>query len=499
MKTINVPVKISEFTINDLPLIGNILILGKENCGKTTLVKSLLEKYQDYPYGVIISRDAYRIYDKFIKGVELHKEYNSEIISNLLTRHKILKENEENTRNKIDKRTFIIFDEIDSKTMEKQEISDLIINGKCNSVTCIFVLRYTDVTVTSIRSNFDITFMMNGWQSFSKILWKSYNTIFENENLLVKALENLTDSNLDDTSKKNTYLAMVIKNKFNNSIQENIFWYRVSLIDIEIKIGNGIHKKFKHIQKIEYNKFDINLLPMDSIIYISGKRGSGRSSIVRELLKKQVMKYCSYGIVISPTEEIDPFYSKFIPKERIYKKFDETLIWNLTNRYFMRNFLYNCSQHVEFLEEEVEKHGPEELTKKIINNITNEHETKKDHLFAVFDDCLCYSDWKKNIPLREFIINAKKYNVTVIIVSQHAEPIEPCIRSNFDYVFSLADDVQNNIRKLYKSFGGCFPTFEYFKTTYQELTEDYKSMVIVNKGVHENIQDKIFWFKVQNC
>ena len=74
MKTINVPVKISKFTIDNLPLTGNILILGKENSGKTTLVRSLIEKYKDYPYGVVISRDAYRIYDKFIKGIELYRK-----------------------------------------------------------------------------------------------------------------------------------------------------------------------------------------------------------------------------------------------------------------------------------------------------------------------------------------------------------------------------------------------------------------------------------------
>jgi hypothetical protein len=188
------------------------------------------------------------------------------------------------------------------------------------------------------------------------------------------------------------------------------------------------------------------------------------------------MRQCSNGIVISPTEDVDPFYYKLIPKKNIYTKFDSKLIDNVICGQDASNFLYNIRKTYSSNENPIEHRA-----------------------FIVLDECLTSSDWKKNIPLRELIINGRHHNITVIIVSQHVEHIEPCVRSNFDYIFALNDDIQNSIKKIYNYYCGCFPTFDYFKTTYQELTKDYKSMVIVNKGVHENIQDKIFWYKVSNC
>jgi len=80
---------------------------------------------------------------------------------------------------------------------------------------------------------------------------------------------------------------------------------------------------------------------------------------------------------------------------------------------------------------------------------------------------------------------------------QYAVGIPPEMRSNFDYIFLLAEDTINNRKKLYEHYAGMFPTFDIFQQVFSDLTENYGMMVINNRIHSKNITDKVFWYKAK--
>jgi hypothetical protein len=114
------------------------------------------------------------------------------------------------------------------------------------------------------------------------------------------------------------------------------------------------------------------------------------------------------------------------------------------------------------------------------------------------DDCLSSKGtWMRDPLVYELLFNGRHYHITYILTMQYVLGISPELRGNFDYIFLLADDVVDNVKKLHKYYAGMFPNFKTFQDTFNELTKDRGCMVIVNTGVRNDITDKIFKFKAK--
>ena len=81
---------------------------------------------------------------------------------------------------------------------------------------------------------------------------------------------------------------------------------------------------------------------------------------------------------------------------------------------------------------------------------------------------------------------------------QYAVGIPPELRSNFDYIFLLAEDTISNRKRLYEHYAGMFPTFDIFQQVFSDITDDYGMLVINNRVHSKNITDKVFWYKAKN-
>ena len=49
--------------------------------------------------------------------------------------------------------------------------------------------------------------------------------------------------------------------------------------------------------------------------------------------------------------------------------------------------------------------------------------------------------------------------------------IPPEMRSNFDYIFLLAEDFISNRKRLYEHYAGMFPNFDIFQQVFTEVTK----------------------------
>lgn len=223
--------------------------------------------------------------------------------------------------------------------------------------------------------------------------------------------------------------------------------------------------------QLPVRKFNIKNMFINPAICMIAKRGSGKSWIVRDILKQY--KNIPGGIIISPTDEMSTFYGDFIPSAYIYYKFESDIIYRLLAR-----------------------------QKKMIKKYKEKKSQGKKldpRVFLVMDDCLSSKlTWIRDQQISKLFFDGRHYHIMYILTMQFPLGITPELRANFDYIFLLADNFTNSRKKLYEHYCGMFPSFNQFCQVFSALTQDFSCMVIVNRGQSNTILDKIFWYKAGN-
>lgn len=218
-------------------------------------------------------------------------------------------------------------------------------------------------------------------------------------------------------------------------------------------------------------RFKLDWLNKNPSICMIAKRGSGKSWVCRDILRQ--FSDIPGGLIISPTDEMSSFYGKFFPELYIHYTYESKIIERL---------LYRQRIMIQKKKEKKEK------GKKI--DVRS---------FLLMDDCLSSkTSWMKDQPIQEMFFNGRHYKIMFILTMQFPLGITPELRSNFDFVFLLAEDFISNQKRLYDHYAGMFPDFISFKQVFQQVTADYGAMVIVNRGAHEDFLDKVFWYRATN-
>ena len=232
---------------------------------------------------------------------------------------------------------------------------------------------------------------------------------------------------------------------------------------IDIKYGG-------HSLKIK--RFDIKSMPDNVTIAMIAKRASGKSYLTREILFHK--RSIPTTVAISKTEKLNKFYADFIPDLFIYDEYNNTIL----NRLYKRQALIS-----------------EDNEKKVKEGKT----TKDARAMLIMDDCMSSKgSWVKEQPISELFFNGRHHNLSFILTMQFPLGIPPEMRSNFDYIFLLADDFISNRKRLYDHYAGMFPDFNTFQQVFLELTENFGCMVINNRVHSKDITEKVFWYKAKD-
>jgi len=222
--------------------------------------------------------------------------------------------------------------------------------------------------------------------------------------------------------------------------------------------------------KLQIKKFDLSKMCEHATICMIAKRATGKSFLVKEIMfhKRKIPT----AIAISRTEKLNHFYTDFIPESYIYSEFSTEMLTRLFNR----------------------------QAKIIADNekrVLEGKESKDGSVMLIMDDCLSSKGWTKDSNILELFYNGRHSLISFILTLQYAVGIPPELRSNFDYIFLLAEDTITNRKKLYDHYAGMFPTFDIFQQVFSELTDNYSVMVIDNRIHSKNITDKVFWYKAK--
>lgn len=220
------------------------------------------------------------------------------------------------------------------------------------------------------------------------------------------------------------------------------------------------------MSEIQINQFNLNSMVRSPNIIIIGKRGTGKTWLCNDLAHTLNIPM---KIIISPTEHIDPFYSNIYPDAIIHNEYTSSIGDSVITR-------------------------QSDLKRKIGQKQLNDNSIDM-RLLLIMDDCLALNKtWAYDEYMREIIMNGRFYDITCIMIMQFPLGIGPEIRCQFDYIFMFYDDHKNNLKRLYGYYAGMFPTFSSFCEVFEQLTKDYNSMVINNRGSARNFNEKIYQY-----
>jgi hypothetical protein len=223
--------------------------------------------------------------------------------------------------------------------------------------------------------------------------------------------------------------------------------------------------------KLELRKFDPSVIKSDSVVVFIGKRNTGKSYCMKDILNYH--RDIPVGVVISPTERANAYFEKFIPKMLIYDEYND----KITSKFLERQ-INICSQKKN------------ELKRSGSSNIDS-------RAFLILDDCLYDKKWPNDKSIRSFFMNGRHYNILFMITMQFALGIPPVLRGNIDYTFIFRDNIVKNRERLYHHYAGMFPSLEVFSQTLDQCTENFECMFIDNKIQSNKLEDQIFWYKAK--
>lgn len=222
---------------------------------------------------------------------------------------------------------------------------------------------------------------------------------------------------------------------------------------------------------LEVREFKLEWMCSDPAICMIAKRGSGKSWVCRDLLRQ--FKHIPGGIIIAPTDKMNCFYGKFFPDLYIHYEYKSDIIDKL---------LYRQGKMISKMQEKAL------------------HQKKVDpRAFLLMDDCLSTKGkWMKETQIQKIFFDGRHYKVMFILTMQFPLGITPELRGNFDYIFLLSEDFKSNQKRLYEHYAGMFPNLATFVDVFNQLTDDFGCMVIVNRGTRKDFLDKVFWYKATN-
>ncbi len=217
---------------------------------------------------------------------------------------------------------------------------------------------------------------------------------------------------------------------------------------------------------LNLRKFDLNMIQDDSMVVAIGRRRTGKSIVIKDLMFQN--RDIPFGNVISGTEEANQFYGDFVPKTYIYNKYSHDIILNIIKR-------------------QKEMIG-------MVNSGNPQYKKIDPRLFLILDDCLFDDRWTRDIGIRSCFMNGRHWKVMFLITMQYPLGIPPALRTNIDYTIIMREMYMSNRKRIYEHYAGCFPTFDMFCQVMNSLGE-FECLIVSNNAASNKLEDQVFWYK----
>lgn len=217
---------------------------------------------------------------------------------------------------------------------------------------------------------------------------------------------------------------------------------------------------------LRLKKFDMKRLRFDSVVVLIGKRNTGKSFLVRDILYHH--RDIPLGTIISPSEEANQFFTPLAPHFFIHEEYSDGLVDRVVKR-----------------------------QKKALKSWQKD-KSLDPRAFVVFDDCMYDNSWKSDKNVRLLFMNGRHYKMLFLITMQFPLGITPNLRTNVDFVFILRENIHSNRKRIFEHWAGMFPDFKTFCSVLEQCTENYECLVIDNTSKSNKIEDMVYWYKASS-
>lgn len=225
---------------------------------------------------------------------------------------------------------------------------------------------------------------------------------------------------------------------------------------------------------VKLRKFNMNSMPQDAVCVFIGRRRTGKSTLVKDLLYNH--QNMPFATVISGTEESNSFYKSMVPKELIFGEYSPVILAN-----FCRRQKLMMAQ----IQQDIERFG---------QNYKSKHDPRA---FMILDDCMYDDAWTHDKNIRYLFMNGRWLKTFFLATMQYPLGIQPALRSNVDFVFILKAPYLSDRKKIFENYGSAFPSFEIFCQTMDQCTQNYECLVIDNTSLSNKLEDCVFWYKAE--
>lgn len=209
---------------------------------------------------------------------------------------------------------------------------------------------------------------------------------------------------------------------------------------------------------LNLSKFDLSRIGSGRVVCIVGKRNSGKSVLVRDIMFHK--RHVPAGVVMSGTEDGNRYYGEFVPDSFIYHDFDERALVKLVGR-----------------QRRLAREG------------------RASDVFVVLDDVVYDNKIFKSKVMKQLFFNGRHWKIFLIITTQFATSLPVEYRANCDYVIAFREPIFVNREKLHKYYFGIFPKMRAFELVFQKCTNDYEVLVSDNTVQSNKIEDCVYWYK----
>lgn len=253
-----------------------------------------------------------------------------------------------------------------------------------------------------------------------------------------------------------------------------------------------MYDKFDDLDKINLKAFDIDRIQPGALVVMIGRRFSGKSWAIRALMYMCYLRGMPYGAIFSGTEHVSPFFQDYFPSSFIYKDedlTDEKLGSILDSQEYWCNIWKRKIQDCSCLHC---RKNPYEFDKKRGHCIHN-------NMLLITDDMMSQEKLlKKSEKYKKLFVEGRHFNIMYLLCLNYSMGLTPTMRSNVDYVFLYQEEEMVNMKKLYENYAGIFPTFQMFKETLDQCTEDFGCLVIDKRSKSKILTERVFHYKAKD-
>ena len=193
------------------------------------------------------------------------------------------------------------------------------------------------------------------------------------------------------------------------------------------------------------------------IVFIIGKRHTGKSVLVKDLLSK--IPRPDYAIAMAPTEDSLAEFRKFLPESCIFDHFSQDKL-----------------ERAVSVQRELVSRG------------------KKRTLLILLDDCMYQKGVLRSSAMRSIFFNGRHDHISLWVTAQYMMDVEVSLRTNIDYLFTMRENILTNRHKLHKYYFGFFK-FDVFDKVMSACTQDYKALVLDGTVPSNEATDVVHWYK----